>query len=426
MSTTLERTMLVLTDGSANSNKFYEVTAHADGRVIARWGRVGQSGNITDLTGKKSFDRAVHDKTRKGYRPVELVDGACGAAQASADVLRTVGRDKLAGGNTAIAAMVDRLVAVTAHTISSASGGKITVTSTGVQTALGPVSSSAISQARNLLDRMHVMTSGTDRVRLVNDYLMLIPQTVPSRGAWADHFVTGDAQVRQQRDLLDQLEAAVAFTAAPDSGDDDFFRYTLVPATAAELKTLRARYVGTKNAKHRGVSSATMSGAYRLIDNRRSDEIEQTIASVGNVRSMWHGSRAGNVLSILSSGLVVPPATAKHVTARMFGDGVYLSEQSSKSLQYSRGGVWSAGTDPEFFMFAADVAMGWEYRPNMHGQSHAAYDRARSGSLVDNHHEGRRFDSINVKGGTCGVLNHEAIIWRPDQVKLTFLCQFGG
>src|SRR5207237_10291665 len=58
---------------------------------------------------------------------------------------------------------------------------------------------------------------------------------------------------------------------------------------------------------------------------------------IGNVMELWHGTRAGNLLSILKSGFVVPPPSAPHVTGRMFGDGIYFSDQSTKSLNYAHG-----------------------------------------------------------------------------------------
>ncbi|WP_430326539.1 hypothetical protein, partial [Salmonella enterica] len=58
---------------------------------------------------------------------------------------------------------------------------------------------------------------------------------------------------------------------------------------------------------------------------------------VGNIKELWHGTRVGNVLSIMKGGFVIPPSNASHVTGRMFGNGVYFSDQSTKSLNYAYG-----------------------------------------------------------------------------------------
>ena len=38
----------------------------------------------------------------------------------------------------------------------------------------------------------------------------------------------------------------------------------------------------------------------------------------------------------------VPPANASHCTGRMFGNGVYFSDQSTKALNYAYG-YWGGG-----------------------------------------------------------------------------------
>lgn len=72
----------------------------------------------------------------------------------------------------------------------------------------------------------------------------------------------------------------------------------------------------------------------------RTAEWEGLASKVGNVRELCHGTRVHNVLSILHRGLVVPASDGSdsiQVTGRMFGDGVCLSDQSTKSLNYSAG-----------------------------------------------------------------------------------------
>ena len=45
----------------------------------------------------------------------------------------------------------------------------------------------------------------------------------------------------------------------------------------------------------------------------------------------------------------------------MYGVGLYFSANSTKSLNYSQGGLWSVGVDEICYMFLVDVAMGREY-----------------------------------------------------------------
>lgn len=427
----MQQTMLIKTEARANSNKFYEVTLDVDQSVTVRFGRVGARGTTQTIgTGEHAYRRQIAKKERRGYRRADVVGSETGGGRAA---LREAGRQALAGSDPVLTELVDMLVAINAHDIDVASGGKITVSTTGgVSTPLGPISASTVARARDLLARME-NGGETARTAMLDDYLMLVPQRVPHKRGWADTFFDGFTTFVAQNDLLDQLESSVRFAAAtedvePDTDYADVFRYRLALLDDDKaFAKINSAFAATANDRH-ATATSTLRRVYVLTDTRRADEVARTQAEVGNVRAMWHGSRASNVLSILSGGLVVPAASASHTTGRMFGDGMYFSEQSTKSLNYGRGGLWSHGTDQRHFMFRADVAMGWECRPNLHGVSAGPWsgdcNRVLSGQTTDPS-TGRAFDSINVKAGTCGVMNHEAVVARPDQVRLGWLCEFG-
>ncbi|XP_032621571.1 poly [ADP-ribose] polymerase 2 isoform X2 [Chelonoidis abingdonii] len=56
-------------------------------------------------------------------------------------------------------------------------------------------------------------------------------------------------------------------------------------------------------------------------------------ASLPNRTLLWHGSRLGNWVGILSQGLRVAPPEAP-ITGYMFGKGIYFADMSSKSANY--------------------------------------------------------------------------------------------
>ena len=130
-------------------------------------------------------------------------------------------------------------------------------------------------------------------------------------------------------------------------------------------------------------------------------------AQMSNIKELWHGTRAANLLSILKGGLIIPKSSAGHVTGRLFGDGLYFSDQSTKSLNYSQG-YWSGSRDNHCFMFLANVAMGKEYIPNGHG---GPWPR-------------KGYDSTYAIGGKSGVMNNEMIVYRTSQCNLKYLVEF--
>ena len=110
------------------------------------------------------------------------------------------------------------------------------------------------------------------------------------------------------------------------------------------------------------------------------------------------------------SGLIIPKSNGSiQVTGRMFGNGIYFSDQSTKSLNYSYG-YWDGGAkDNRCFMFLADVAMGKPWHPT------------RTGPNVV---PAAGHDSVYARGGRDIVQNNEMIVYRTSQAKLKYLVEF--
>ena len=131
---------------------------------------------------------------------------------------------------------------------------------------------------------------------------------------------------------------------------------------------------------------------------------------VGNVKELWHGTRTANLLSILKAGFQIPAANASHVNGRMFGNGVYFSDQSTKSLNYAYG-WWQGKVEDTCYMFLCDVAMGKTYTPKLWSPGEAL---PKAGT-----------DSTFARGALSGVANNEMIVYRTEQILPRFLVEFG-
>lgn len=436
-------TMLTYTDAVGNNNKFYEITVSGDA-VEVRYGRINTNGQRKTYSGgQRKADQLEAAKLRKGY--VEF-RGAAAPRERVATDLRAASRAGLVAkgvkaDDPRVSDLIDYLVAQNRHQIIETSGGSIKVTDGQVSTPLGLLSEDAIREARIILGSMQSQ-GATRPVSLLENYLRLVPQEVPRQRGWHEDFLTSQREYDKQSLFLDQLEASVQFAAAQNSAVDNgdkpslSFRYQLAPVDDAKIiASMQHEYDKTSNQAHRGVVGAKVKAVYALTDTASDDAFDAKVSSIGNVRQMWHGTRAFNVLSIAAKGFLLPTATAGLVTAgAMFGHGIYASEQSTKSANYSRGGMWSSGVDHRWFMLRCDVAMGREFWPNRHASMRGANswshsystlgDQVLSGRLKDD--EGKGFDSINVKAGTCGVLNHEAIVGNLDQLKPRYLIEFSG
>lgn len=419
----LETVMLIQVNAAVNNNKFYELSKLPDGNTLARWGRVGAGAQSRIYPGHSSFHTKRAEKLAKGY--VEFGAGDRASASVSAatrpDLPRLV-RKALLGTARGSEDLIAVLISANRHAIDTATGGRIAVSDTGaVTTALGPVSLSQIARARRELAQLRI---GYDRAA-VERYLTLIPQKVAN--VRATDWVTR-AWCRDQDDLLDALESAVTMSATSGGTDADaspiHFRHSMVELKSGDgaFAEIAARFDKSRNAMH-DANRLTLHRVWELRDEQ-APAWEARKVALKHSRKLWHGTTAGNVLSILRTGLICPPSTAGayNTTGRMFGDGVYFSDQSTKSLNYAIGrapGQRHTGpTHP--MMFLADVVMGRECRSDAAVSGSALVTRSRTGA----DEKGRRFDSLFVRGGHCGVRNNEMVVWNTDQIRLTHLCEF--
>jgi poly [ADP-ribose] polymerase len=433
--TVKENAMLIFTDAKENNNKFYELILNSDDSIETRWGRVGADGQRkTVYGGKYEFDRILRSKTSKGYVLSKTVginitsggqDKMALAETAKRDLVKSsVSTDKNA---SVLIKLVERLAEMNRHQIMTASNGNIKIDETGlITTPLGLVTSSTISEARVFLDRIEKFCnkksfSSNEYINALEEYLRLIPQKVPSRRGWYENFFTDFSSLTAQNSLLDQLEGSLDIYKSKE----DEIRKKMSQTGAVQEKVFETQleivtdvniinkinkfYLDNKNDRH--VSShLKLKNVFELRNDQLKSRFDDVAKKIGNVKMLWHGTRAFNVLSILKGGLIIPKSGGSYqITGRMFGNGVYLSDQSTKSLNYSYG-YWDGGSkDDNCFMFIADTAMGKEYVPAGPSQ-----DLPKPG-----------YDSVFAKAHKSGVMNNEMIVYNINQVHLRYLCEFG-
>lgn len=418
--------MFILTDAKNNNNKFWAISMNDAGVVTTRNGRVGSKGQSRVIgTGQTTFDAKIREKERGGYKPVDLVGPAPSSANVNGEMLASAAEDEIAQGNPVIAKLVRELAQINRHQILAASGGQMDLDlATGIiTTPVGVVTAQNISQARRLLADIVPLVVNQDFdnpafITPLQDYLMLVPQKVDAKRGWHRKFLTDIDGLTAQGALLDQLESSIEIAAQrirdaknkasdkPVSIFDVKMDVNEDPDLRKRIKAFYERSRNTNHVSHRlqmkrifDVSLGQMDRAY-----------EEDGAKVGGTMELWHGTRAHNLLSILKSGLIIPKSNGSiHVTGRMFGDGLYFSDQSTKSLNYAYG-YWDRGAkDNRCYMFLADVAMGKFWHP----------DRTGSSLKPPAGH-----DSIYARGGKDIVANNEMIVFRTSQAKLKYLVEF--
>ena len=444
MSTTLlpsvlDTCTLIYVEVDKNSNKVWRGSLRDDGTFVAEWGRVGERlqnkhhclGSVA--LARDKFERTKRQKLRKGYTQAEIIDdfqqsiitpeeleAMPSDARASRQrSWRIIGDDCFAIASSQInhgrdprsKELIRYLVKSNIHFFTSQT--QIVYDSAqGFSTPLGKVTPQAIAEARQYLFQI-AATSSSKRYKLrqlLNKYLRLIPQDL---GRKIDESQLSNTQeIQRQYEILNALEAAIAI----DSTSTPVFDCAIarVPGSTVEgkkiFRQINQLYKLTINQNH-------LAAKYRL---RRVYELDipsmqkafaVKAKAIGNVKQHWHGTKASNLLSILRQGLIIPPANAVQCTGRMFGNGIYGSEQSTKALNYATN-YWNPSGDDEerVFMLLCDFAMGKEYHPHPQSYNHRFPVAG--------------YDSTYVAPGVGGIINQESIVYSSQQVNIKYLCEF--
>lgn len=194
-------------------------------------------------------------------------------------------------------------------------------------------------------------------VELSNRYNTTIPRVL-TQNNW--YLGAGDL-VLEQYELLDTME--IMLSNAVLGSNKDASIATKYAALNTEIAYVTdKKIIEQVKSKMRAEQMRGHNYKTRLVNVF---EIKQKNApafddSCGNVVSLFHGTGAANLRSILSTYIKLPQNLGSnvHITGRMFGSGVYFG-QYSKSLQYSTrrfGGSKNKGNS--YYLFICDVALG--------------------------------------------------------------------
>jgi poly [ADP-ribose] polymerase 2/3/4 len=423
----VEEVRLIFSDVVGNNNKVWYGALLKNRDVYTEWGRVGK--NMQTKTypraGADKLWEKEREKRNKGYTPAQIISHAQkGTSQPVHNHnLEQIAINQISKGEPVLTRLVTQLVRANIHKITHQS--KITYNdSTGLfQTPLGVVTLQAIQDAYRLLQGIQTARQAGEletRTNLdrINQYLRLIPQDFGMR-LNAQIMFPDDQAIQKQQDLLDALEASYRMLTSPQKKAQDgntnepeekLFEITVNTASAKETERIRALYRKTRQNMHRHVAGMDVKQAYELHVPIQHQAFNAYGAKLDNIWELWHGTKNANVLNILRTGLQVAPPSTAAIAGKMFGNGVYFSDQSTKSLNYATD-FWHGGgrgSADNMFMFLASVAMGRYNVPS--GQRYSPPPKG--------------YDSYFAKAGQSGVHNNEMIVFREDQFELVRLVEF--
>ena len=419
--------------GSTNNNKVWQYTIYDDGTALTEWGRVGKKLQ-SKVTTPAAALKKMREKTRSSNAPDKLYtevkvaegteDSSSGNKVVNSSSLKSIAQKQIDIKDPTLKELVDFLVKENVHQIMAASGGSITYDTSSAQfkTPLGVILPDMVSDARDLLDDIADLVVADDYGnrkfnRLLQDYLRLIPHDVGMSKITPKLIFPDSNALQSENNLLDGLTASfndIQDAASSSKGKKKkvdtpkLFDVTLdVVRDRATVSRITKYFNDTKLNMH-VTSGYSVKKIYEVKIGAMNSAFENVGSKVGNIMELWHGTKCSNLLSILKIGLIIPRSSSGHVTGRMFGDGLYFSDQSTKALNYATNFWGSGGSTRRIFMFLADVAMGKHYVPS--GWSHNLPKRG--------------YDSTFAKANKSGVRNNEMIVYRTNQANLKYLIEF--
>lgn len=433
MSTLVKHEMYVKANVAGNNNKFWEIKLFDDFSVHVRNGRIGGNGQNQKPKefgsmeeAERFWDKKVREKTsaRKGYVKFQGILESGTDSSSSTQTVKVKGdvgdiAVKEIGSSSEASKLIRYLSKRNIHNITSATTMTYDTSQGTFRTPLGIVTQSGIDEARTLLDELVPYVkkgqyTNSTFIETLQQYIQFIPRKVGRKLDPEELFPSMDT-FQQEGQILDALDASLqSVMSTPDddgkkkSNKPKLFNVKLdVLDDKKAFKRIEKFYFGTRNRMHTSYNLKPKK-VYTVEIEHMHNAFNNKGKKVGNIKELWHGTRVENVLSILKGGLIIPKSSAGHVTGRMYGDGLYFSDQSTKSLNYAQG-YWGGGSrDNNCFMFLCDVAMGKEYYP-----SGPSRNFPKSG-----------YDSTFAKAGKSGVMNNEMIVYKLNQANLTYLVEF--
>ncbi len=419
-----------------NANKYWNVTLYDNDDVMSEWGRQGKTKQSKTWSGvgRSFMDKKISEKNKKGYHENDVIEGTGDIAVSAKSVgdaeLKDIAVKQIKSKNPIVNKLVDFLVDVNAHAIHKATGGKITydASTATFKTTQGVVAPQQVTRARNLLSAMVDMVKKGQYSNIeddLNEYLSLIPRDFGMGRHTPQDILPDMAAIQAENDILDGLNTSHAglqtvtkkktkkkTTKKKDAAPKLFDVDLEIVKDKKIISHVKHLYQSTRKSMHTS-NNLSVQTVYAITIKTMKNRFAGRGVNMKNVWQLWHGTKVSNLLSIMKGGLIIPSSSAAHCTGRMYGDGCYFSDISTKALNYATNFWGSGGTTDRTFMFLADVAMG-----NYHIAQGGWGSYPKSG-----------YDSTWAKGRDkggqhSGVINDEMIIYNLDQCNLVYLVEF--
>jgi len=418
---TVKEEMLIFVDSVKNNNKFYHMILNENNSIDVKYGRVGTKGtSIIKYGGEREYNKLKNSKLKKGYEVTEIALENSKSLQN--DNILDLAMSQIQYTNIKVKKLIQRLVDKNIHQITNTTKIEFNKDSNLFTTPLGPVTLNGIQKAKNLLFEISKIIDFGDENILNNykfvdfneRYFKIIPKKIKNLREKEQYMLYIQDRIDEQFSICDTLEKTLNLLKVKQPTNDktntkqkDVFKVSInLLEDKKIIKEINTFFEKSKNSNHGySVNSLKIENIYKV---SLGNEEKQFRDDLNNKMLLFHGTRVANILSILKSGLMMPKQSPGSITGSMFGNGLYFSDQSTKSLNYCDGFLWNdSSKQDKVYMLMAEVAMGNYKVPN--------------GSTYNNPPKG--YDSYFAQKSKSGVRNNEMIVFNLNQIKIKYLLE---
>jgi poly [ADP-ribose] polymerase len=359
------------------SNKYYNMTEQADGTFIAIYGRVGAKGK-PEVHPMSEWDSKYKEKIKKKYR--DYTDKLLEKVVATVD-----------SSNQAFNEFYKHFAKYCRDVVQST---YIAKTCTVEQ----------VEEAQLIINKIVNATSIDEINENLMDLYCLIPRVMSDVNNYLiKELKDKDTFIKVEQDALDSMSSSNIINTVNVIDELDIsFR----DVTDTEMQEIKDTILKSNSSRYK------IHKAYAVVNKKSQALYDEWMKKQKNIQTklLIHGTRNPNVFSILKQGLLIRPSNAAYISGAAYGEGVYHSAHTDKSLGYT-------GSDTDAIFFLQEVHMGTPYTYN--GWYRDNKDISRS----DMTYQGMQklgCDSLYVKEGD-GLQNSEYIVFNAAQTTIKYL-----
>lgn len=387
--------MLNFADIKNNNNKFYSIKLHDDNRIEIEYGRVGGiSTTLFKTGGEKVFEKQMKAKIKKGYVPVDIAK-----VEEIEDQEDTTDYSK-----DTIMLMLKYLLSLSKNYVKH-----------NVNIPLGSLTESQIKKGKESLNKIRAaLNSGKkdfDYVGESNEFYRSIPFPFNSASGRNNRDVliidTMD-KVTDKDDLLDVIASILPEKNARPTDEI----YNVRQGLHNDMEVLCNSSSEYSDIIDGIVNSLGHNHSHNFHINeiiKINDGVDHKPFNKKNIKTkmLYHGTRSENVLSILKSGLKTSPPSNVHITGKMFGNGIYLADSSTKSMNYCSG--FGSTRTSKYYLLICEAATGKEMKTQ----------NAQPGLTA----APKGYDSVKGEKGSR-LIHNEYIVYDNSQVRIKYIVEF--